>query len=151
MEHDSKPVYNNATFALSRPLTEAFMWSKIFRSAILADLGNTQAENLLTNETLLRYALDPDDDFNRAPSAPLELNLYGSLWMFAAMPYPNDPFKPPIFLNESFDAFKARNASLETQPASIFAEYICRYPTSFPWQKPSPMVKERNEPWSLLA
>lgn len=69
---DTETPYNDEKLELSRPLTEAFMWNKIFRSVILADLGNTRAENLLTNKTLLKYALDPDDDFNRVPGAPLE-------------------------------------------------------------------------------
>jgi len=86
---DSKPVFNNAILALSRPLTEAFMWNKIFRSAILADLGNTQAENLLANEALLQYTLDPNDDFNRVLGAPLEpASIDNWRWMFAAMPNP---------------------------------------------------------------
>ncbi|ORY19033.1 hypothetical protein BCR34DRAFT_582590 [Clohesyomyces aquaticus] len=125
---DSKSIYNNTAFAISRPLTEAFMWNKIFRSVILADLGNTEAENLLTNETLLRYALDPDDDFNRVPGAPLEPAEMGNWrWMFAAMPDPYNNSKQ-IFLNESFDVFKNKSKSLETKPASIFAEYICSVP-----------------------
>lgn len=46
--------------------------------------------------------------------------------MFAGFPSPIDG--KIIFLNESFDLFDTQNRSLQTRPASIYAEYICSVP-----------------------
>jgi hypothetical protein len=121
-------LYNNPSFAVSRPLTEGFFFAKLFRSLLLVDLGNTTAPNLLLDEDLLQYALDPgEDDFNRLPGGPLTGDDKVDWFKFNAIPPPNMPLESDtaVPLNEAYAKFTGQTGTLETKNASIYAEYIC--------------------------
>lgn len=74
-------LYNNASYPKSRFLTEGLFFANVFRSVILADLGNNQTENLLLDPDLLQHALYPREyDLNRIPRAPLSYNSTNPEW-----------------------------------------------------------------------
>ncbi|KAH0542166.1 hypothetical protein FGG08_003387 [Glutinoglossum americanum] len=128
---DVDELYNKPSF-LSRPLTEGFFFAKVFRSLILADLGNSQAPNLLLDPDLLQYALNPGgDDFNREPGAPLSYDSKKlDWWRFTAIPPPDKPLKEEtaVLMDQAFVKFKGQTGPLKTKPAFIYAEYICSVP-----------------------
>ena len=129
-------LFNNPDFQLSRPLTEGFFFAKVFRSLMLADLGNTDAENILLDPELLQYALDPkDEDFNRVDGAPLLDTEQVDWFKFNAIPLPTDTSLlagTAVQMNQSFARFENQTGPLKTEPASIYAEYICAVPEMKP-------------------
>ncbi|KAI9859123.1 MAG: hypothetical protein M1813_007079 [Trichoglossum hirsutum] len=128
---DVSEIYNNASFSLSRPLTEGLFFAKVFRSFILVDLGNSQAPNLLLDPNLLQYALDPGaDDFNRGSGAPLIYDPKKPDWQFAAFSPPNKKLEreTAVLMDEAFAKFKDQTGPLKTKPAYIYMEYICSVP-----------------------
>ena len=120
-------LYNNKTLNESRPLTEALFFAKVFRSLILVDLGNNHTENVLLDPKLLQYILDPSDNFNRQPGAPLRKNNTLDWWKFQGIAPPGEPaeqeFSTPMA--ESYTKFKTLTGPLGTRQASIYAQYIC--------------------------
>ncbi|KAH0559627.1 hypothetical protein GP486_003857 [Trichoglossum hirsutum] len=128
---DVSEIYNNASFSLSRPLTEGLFFAKVFRSFVLVDLGNSQAPNLLLDPNLLQYALDPGaDDFNREPGAPLIYDPKKPDWQFAAFSPPNKKLEveTAVPMDRAFAEFKSQTGPLKTKTASIYTEYICSVP-----------------------
>ncbi|KAF2728701.1 hypothetical protein EJ04DRAFT_503614 [Polyplosphaeria fusca] len=123
-------VYTRTT--LSRPFTEGYMVAKIFRSLILADLGNSDAPNLLLEDDLLQYALDSgEDNFNRIEGGPLFPDRSKRDWqLFSAIPPPGEPLSvdTAVPLNQAFEKLRDKTGELGTKTARIYAEYICTVP-----------------------
>jgi hypothetical protein len=127
--HNTMMLYNNLTFPLSRPLTEAFFFAKVFRSLVLIDLGNDKPSNLLLDEKLLRYALNPHDDFNREGKAPLALDLdSGRAPWRSVRGIPSPDGKNMSSMDDAYAHFRNMTGPLETKNASIYAQYICSVP-----------------------
>jgi hypothetical protein len=130
-------LYNNASYSKSRPLTEGLFFAKVFRSVILADLGNTQTENLVLDPDLLQYALNPgEDDFNRVSGAPLSCNSTdcGSTsldwWKFTGIALPGEwpSAQTAVPFHEAYAKLKDKTGKLETKAATINTFYTCSVP-----------------------
>jgi len=125
-------LYNNASYSKSRPQTEGLFFSKVFRSLILADLGNNQTENLLLKPDLLQYALDPgEDDFNRIPGAPLSYNSSNpDWWKFAGITPPGEfpSAETAVPFHEAYARLNDKIGELGTKPATIHTVYTCSVP-----------------------
>jgi hypothetical protein len=123
-------VYNNNSLNESGPLTEALFFAKVFRSLLLVDLGNNHTENVLLDPKLLRYVLDPPDNFNRRPGAPLGNSSGFDWWKYQGIAPPGKPAdkKCSIPMAESYTELKNLTGPLGTRRASIYAQYICSVP-----------------------
>lgn len=126
-------LYNNASYSKSRPQTEGLFFAKVFRSIVLADLGNSQTENLLLDPDLLQYALNPgEDDFNRIPGAPLSYNSTNpEWWKFSGIAPPGG--LPPnietaVPFHEAYAKLKDKMGELGTKAATINTVYTCSVP-----------------------
>jgi hypothetical protein len=128
----SSIFYNNASYSKSRPMTEGFFFAKVFRSLILADLGNNHTENLLLDPDLLQYALDPgDDDFNRIPGGPLDYNLTNpEWWKFASIAPPGEvpSAEKAVPFHEAYARLNDKIGDLGTKVATITSVYTCSVP-----------------------
>ncbi|CAI6339316.1 unnamed protein product [Periconia digitata] len=129
--------YNNPNFTISRPLTEGFFFAKVYRSLVLVDLGNSALPNMLLDDDLLSYALNPGtDDFNRGPKSPLDRNNNSDdkkkldWWKFDAITAPDKPFDEnhSVAFSDAEAAFRNQAKDLQTKPGSIYGEYICAVP-----------------------
>jgi hypothetical protein len=126
-------LYNNPDFVLSRPLTEGYFFAKVMRSLILTDLGDARRSNMLIHEDLLKYALDPDDNFNRGP-----IDLLSNVSRFDA--FKVHGISPPstavktvgtaVPMWSAYDAFKNQTGPLGTTASTIYAQYLCSVPQS---------------------
>lgn len=125
-------LYNNASYSKSRPLTEGLFFAKVFRSLILADLGNSHTENLLLDPDLLQYALNPgDDDFNRKSGAPLSYNSSNpEWWKFTGISPPGELPGPKtaVPFHEAYSKLKDKTGKLGTKAATINTVYTCSVP-----------------------
>lgn len=109
-ENEGPDFFNNASHTFGRPLTEALFFAKVFASAVLADLGNNNTDNLLLDEDLLQYILNPDDDFNRVNDGPLSIEPgTEDWWRVQAIPPPtesnNRASGPHVAMNEAYGTF----------------------------------------------
>lgn len=134
---DHGDFYNNPNFIISRPLTEGFFFAKVYRSLVLVDLGNSALPNMLLDDDLLSYVLNPGtDDFNRGPKSPLDRNDNSDdkkkldWWKFDGITAPNKPFREEhsVAFSDAKAAFKNQAKDLQTKPGSIYGEYICAVP-----------------------
>lgn len=129
--HKYKPdqVYNNESNHLSRPITEGLFFAKTFYSLILVDLGEVQTPNLLLDSELLRYALDPPDNFNRQNGGPLH-NKGLDWWYFRGISPPGQlpEESNSILMSQSYEKFKDQMGPLGTRRASISSQYTCSIP-----------------------
>ncbi|KAI9708773.1 MAG: hypothetical protein M1820_003728 [Bogoriella megaspora] len=120
-------AYNNLIVPESRPMTEAFATARIWYSLVLVDLGNSEASNLLLDDDMLQYILNPPDNFNRQRSGPLNNNTVLDWWRWGAIAPPGT-FKPmydSIPMDQAFSNFRDQTGPLGTQGASIYSQYIC--------------------------
>lgn len=126
-------LYNNASYSKSRPQTEGLFFAKVFRSIILADLGNNQTENLLLDPDLLQYALNPgEDDFNRIPGAPLDYNSTNrEWWKFTGITPPGEwpSAETAVPFHEAYAKLNDKMGELGTKAATINTVYTCSVPS----------------------
>lgn len=119
----------------SRPATEGLFVVKALSSLILADLGNNKSGNLLLDSASLQYALNPNDDFNRADGGPLNLTggykkLFDWQRLYGISP-PSDltlNYNTAVPWREAYAAFADDVGSLGTAPATILEQYACSVP-----------------------
>ena len=125
-------LYNNMSYSKSRPHTEGLFFAKVYRSLILADLGNNQTENLLLDPSLLQYALNPgEDDFNRVPGAPLYYNSTNpEWWKFTgiAPPGKRPGAETAVPFHEAYAKLNHELGGLGTKAATINTVYTCSVP-----------------------
>ena len=128
---DTSKLYNNPDYRWSYPLTEGFFFAKVLRSIILADLGDRTTPNLLLSENELKYALAPNDDFNRAAGGLLDQGTTEDRWLVGGISPPSSTVKTQdtvVDMNQTYDAFKGAMGPLGTKPAQIYAQYACQVP-----------------------
>lgn len=126
-------LYNNHSFAWSRPLTEGFSFARVLQSLILVDLGNNAAPNFLLNPDMVQYALNATDDFNRFPGAPLN-DGFGpeslDSWKYQGISPPGQLHiqSNSVQMNQAYGKFQNQMGPLGTKDTRIYAQYICSIP-----------------------
>ena len=126
-------IYNNQSERLAPILTEGLFFSKVFYSLILVDLGilSDRKLNPPLDPELLRYALNPINDFNRQGNGTLTKTDRLDPWKYSNIRPPNNPFpdeNDTIPMREACDKLSDFVKPLGTQNATIYWQYSCQVP-----------------------
>jgi hypothetical protein len=122
---------NNASFIVSRPLTEGFQFAKVFSSLILADLGNSALPNVLLDSDSLQYILNGTDNFNRQLGGPLYNDMAQlDWWKSSGVSAPGKTLGETnsVPFGQAYAAYSGQMGPLGTQESRIYAQYICSVP-----------------------